>query len=255
VLELPGGEVTPGEYDLRPVAQRVPMPSSLAGMRCLDVGTRDGFWAFEMERRGAREVVGIDVDETFQLDWPRPLPSLTPDEASFMTRSNRAFATAHAALGSRVERRNLSVYDLSADVVEPFDFAVIGTLLLHLRDPVGALMAIRRVLRPEGRLLVNEVVSLSLSVVRPRSPAAALMTLDAPFWWIPNATALRRYVEAAGFRIEQTTRPYLVPAGPGVARPKLRRRSGWGKLWRQVMLRYGAPHISLLVAPLPDPDG
>src|SRR5204863_6597381 len=44
VLELPGGEVTPGEYDLRPIAARVPMPASLPGLRCLDVGTRDGFW-------------------------------------------------------------------------------------------------------------------------------------------------------------------------------------------------------------------
>jgi tRNA (mo5U34)-methyltransferase len=172
-----------------------------------------------------------------------------------MDRSNRAFDVAHSALSSRVERRNLSVYELTPDAVEPFDFAVIGTLLLHLRDPVGALMAIRRVLHPEGRLLVNEVVSLSLSVTRPRSPAAALMTLDAPFWWIPNATALRRYVEAAGFRIESSTRPYIVPAGPGLARPALKRRSAWGKLRRQVMLRYGAPHVSLLAAPLPDARG
>src|ERR1051326_1597538 len=52
-LELPGGVVTPGMFDTRPAATKIGMPPSLAGKRCLDVGTSDGFWAFEMERRGA----------------------------------------------------------------------------------------------------------------------------------------------------------------------------------------------------------
>jgi UDP-N-acetylmuramoyl-tripeptide--D-alanyl-D-alanine ligase len=52
VIELPGGVVTPGRYDLRPTLERIPFPASLAGKRCLDVGSRDGFWAFAMEERG-----------------------------------------------------------------------------------------------------------------------------------------------------------------------------------------------------------
>ena len=35
---------TPGAWDLRPMAEWMPWPSSLAGARCLDVGTMDGFW-------------------------------------------------------------------------------------------------------------------------------------------------------------------------------------------------------------------
>jgi tRNA (mo5U34)-methyltransferase len=42
-LDLPGGVVTPGEFDLRSVALRPPVSASLRGTRCLDVGTRDGF--------------------------------------------------------------------------------------------------------------------------------------------------------------------------------------------------------------------
>ena len=49
-------------FDLRPFVDRYGLPESLEGMRCLDVGTWDGFWAFEMERRGG-EVVGIDLDD------------------------------------------------------------------------------------------------------------------------------------------------------------------------------------------------
>ena len=68
-LELAPGVVTPGWFDLRPVADRV-LPASVAGLRCLDVGTFDGFWAFELERRGAAEVVAIDILDPRQWDWP-----------------------------------------------------------------------------------------------------------------------------------------------------------------------------------------
>ena len=60
-IALPGGIVTPGLYDLRPALEHSLLPRSLAGLRCLDVGTHDGFWAYEMERRGA-EVTAIDVN-------------------------------------------------------------------------------------------------------------------------------------------------------------------------------------------------
>ena len=71
-IDVAPGLATPGEYDLRPVAQRIPLPASLAGLRCLDVGTHDGFWAFEMEKRGAAEVLAIDLDDLTALDWPGP---------------------------------------------------------------------------------------------------------------------------------------------------------------------------------------
>jgi tRNA (mo5U34)-methyltransferase len=44
-LELPDGYVTPGYFDLRGVSKRVPIPASLAGKRCLDLASSDGFWA------------------------------------------------------------------------------------------------------------------------------------------------------------------------------------------------------------------
>ena len=48
----------------------MPLPASLAGRRCLDVGTWDGFWAFEMERRGAASVTAIDIEDPAGWDWP-----------------------------------------------------------------------------------------------------------------------------------------------------------------------------------------
>ena len=36
-LELPGGIVTDGYFDLRTVVGKLPLPESLAGRRCLDL--------------------------------------------------------------------------------------------------------------------------------------------------------------------------------------------------------------------------
>ena len=240
-IALPDGLATPGEYDLRPVLGRLPIPAALDGARCLDVGTHDGFYAFELERRGAAEVVAIDLDDLADVDWPGIAPARDAALAAAGERKSAAFRVAHEALGSRVDRRSLSVYDLSPDRVGTFDFAVIGTLLLHLRDPVGALAAIRRVAR---RLLVNDVVSLKLCAQHPRTPVSRLLGRPGePFWWIPNAAALRGYAVAAGWRVEATGRPYLVPNGAGARLEPLRSSVRRGANPAEALvLRRGAPH-------------
>jgi tRNA (mo5U34)-methyltransferase len=236
-LELPGGVVTPGEYDLRSVEERLPWPD-LDGLRCLDVGGRDGFYAFAMERRGAAEVVSIDLDDPAGIDFPGPRP---PDAAvrSELEAGNAAFALAREALGSAVQRRHVSVYDLRAEDVGRFDFAVLGTLLLHLRNPIGALMAVRGV---TDRLLVNDAVRPSRSS---RPVARFAPTPHEPFWWLLNRPALLRAVEAAGFEVVEASRPYPVPWGPGRTAPGLF-GGGLRELRRRAQMHRGAPHVWLL---------
>jgi tRNA (mo5U34)-methyltransferase len=215
-IELPGGVITPGEYDTRRAIAKVPFPASLAGMRCLDVGTHDGFWAFEMERRGASEVLAIDLDDPRQMDISEP--GIVWSEAIIANRNARrgAFDCAHRALRSQVQRCDLSVYSLAKQEVGEFDFAFIGTLLFHLREPIKALTAIRKILRPGARLLVNDGVSLSMSLLHPRRPVHSLTLFPGrPYWWLPNVQGLRRYVEKAGFKRVGGGAPYVFPRGPG----------------------------------------
>src|SRR5919201_205600 len=49
-LELGDGVVTDGWFDLRPYVHHYGLPERLDGVRALEVGTWDGFWAFELER-------------------------------------------------------------------------------------------------------------------------------------------------------------------------------------------------------------
>ena len=158
--------------------------------------------------------------------------------------SNAAFWIAHRALGSAVIRHNLSVYELRDDELGRFDFAFIGTLLLHLRDPVGALKAIRGVL--DGTLISNDVVSPAMSLLHPGRPVAELLMQDRPFWSVPNVAARRRLIEAAGFEVIGAGRPYLIRYGVGGGPPPL--RVGLNGL----VLRFGAPHSWVHGRPLPD---
>jgi hypothetical protein len=84
--ELAPGVETPGLFDHRPYVDRYGIPADLSGKRVLEVGTFEGFWAFELERRGA-EVIAIDVDRMQQLDWP---PRLRPSEDGPGARASRS---------------------------------------------------------------------------------------------------------------------------------------------------------------------
>jgi tRNA (mo5U34)-methyltransferase len=193
-LDLPGGVVTRGYYDLRGLPDRLPIPASLAGKRCLDIATANGFWAFELARRGADEVVAVDVDPA-RLDWPGSVPGSI--DRRFETR--RSFELAREALGLRVRREELSVYELAPDRIGEFDLVFIGSVLLHLRDPVGAVAAARGVLR--GDLISLEVVSRTLTLLSPRRPLASLSRRDEPRWWTPNRAGHLRMATAAGLEV------------------------------------------------------
>jgi tRNA (mo5U34)-methyltransferase len=206
-LPLPGGVVTPGSFDNLDELARVPLPSSLEGRRCLDVATADGFWAFEMERRGADEVVAVDVGPE-RLDWPGNAGTAAEGGASAV----RGFDIAHEALGSNVQWRELSAYALHPNVLGEFDFVFIGSVLCHLRDPVAALAAVRSVLR--GELLSVDAISLPLTVLHPRTPLAQFEAPGWPLWWVPNLECYRRLFSAAGLEVRACGRPFFLKRGP-----------------------------------------
>jgi tRNA (mo5U34)-methyltransferase len=247
-LELAPGVVTPGWFDLRPVSERLPWPD-VRGKRCLDVGTFDGFLAFELERRGAREVVCTDISDERQWDWPPDMRARGPAQLEELApQRGQGFQIAREALGSVVERVEISVYDLSPERLGTFDVVVCGSLLLHLREPLRALEAIRGVC--DGAFLSAEQVRLGLTGLHPRRPLAELNgSGELLQWWVPNAAGHRRMVFAAGFEIERFTRPYAVPFGPRHPRARglgARLRVGARRL---TLGHAGVPHAALLARP------
>ncbi|MCK9250921.1 MAG: methyltransferase domain-containing protein [Solirubrobacteraceae bacterium] len=251
-LDLPHGITTPGWFDLRPIIDRMPWPD-VRGKRCLDVGTWDGHLAFEMERRGASEVVAIDLADHSQWDVPfRGRPAVAPTlEAMVGDDKAAGFATAHRLLGSRVRRREISVYDLSPDTVGEFDVVVCGSLMLHLRDPIRAMEAIRSV--TAGAFLSAEGLRLRATLMHPRRPMALLDADPAMVqWWHPNLAGHRRMLYAAGFRIVRQSRPYVVRLGAGhpTDATAIHRALALGR--RVLLGSDGLPHVAILTRPDPD---
>ena len=255
-IALPGETLTPGFYDTPTAIERVPFPVSLAGKRCLDIATANGFWAFEMERRGASEVVAVDVPSVDKLDWPGLGPPPGADDARQM---RRGFDLAHRALDSSVVREECSVYEITPERLGTFDFVFIGNVLLHLRDPVGALMASRGVV--EGELLSVDVISLLAMIKSPRAPMATLSRRQEPWWWTPNRAGYRTYFRRAGLEILDEGGIFFFPFGRGYyKRPPLRTIAGsLPQIWFWTVLRrLGAPTSWIRARPLtPEsaPDG
>jgi hypothetical protein len=146
-----------------------------------------------------------------------------------------------------VERIARSIYALDAEVDGRFDLVYVGSLLLHLRDPVGALERVRAVCR--GRVLVVDAIDLPLSLALPRRPSATVDGLGRPWWWRPNRAGLVRMVEAAGFTLEARPRTVLMP--PGVGQPKATGRAALthlrSRVGRELLFsgHVGAPHAAI----------
>ena len=209
-IELGDGVRTPGMFDHRPVVDRYLLPESTAGMRCLDVGTMDGFWAFELQRRGAAEVVAVDVDDPAALDWPPAEAARVTDRELDVSKGAR-FALAQAALGTTVDRRLVSVYELDPDELGQFDLVFCGDLLVHLKDPITALQRMLAVCR--GATIVATPVERFRWAGR--RPAAEFDGIDNFRWWNLSEAALVRMFRAVGFDRVDRARALDLPTTAG----------------------------------------
>lgn len=200
-IELAPGILTPGEDSNRmklPILDSLGLPRQAAGLRVLDIGCSDGYFSFEMERRGAA-VLAVD----------------------FVPADSSGFGLARRVLGSQVEYHMDNVYNLAPETHGEFDVVLFLGVLYHLRKPLAALDAIRSVLRPGGSLflatlLIDEFVvlpsgeSTTLAALNPLLPSLPLWqafprdSLNGDFTncFAPNRRALEVALEEAQFRVE-----------------------------------------------------
>jgi len=167
------------------------VPASFAGLRGLDVGTFDGFYAFVAEARGAQRVVAIDSEQYgawVKARWGRELAG------------GEGFRAIADLLGSRVAYRCLDAVRLD-ELAETFDFVFCFGILHRVEDPLGLLRILRRRLADRGRVLVetygldDDDGTPSIRVQRPGEVYAD----DAFVFWGFGSEALRRLAERAGF--------------------------------------------------------
>jgi tRNA (mo5U34)-methyltransferase len=170
----------------------------LTGKRVLDLGTRDGYFAFTCEQLGA-DVTAID--------------NCPPDHTGF--------PIAKELYQSDVEYRQGNVYDLSGMDLGTFDVVLCLGLLYHLRHPLFALDQIRQVCRGlvyveslvadhaffRKRMAPGELGQFDPDLVR--IPIAQFLPSDDYHedWtnrWNPNLACLQAMVEDALFDVVAT---------------------------------------------------
>jgi tRNA (mo5U34)-methyltransferase len=155
------------------------LPDDLRGKRVLDVGAWDGWFSFEMERRGA-EVVAIDC-------WDNP-----------------NFRYAHSRLASRVRYRVQDAYDLRPGELGHFDIVLFFGVLYHLKHP---LLALEKVCSMSRDIMCLESYVLDSTMREGRNSKRALMAFyeadelggQTDNWTAPNATCLLSWCRTAGF--------------------------------------------------------
>ncbi len=201
-IELAAGIVTPGEDSNRlklPILDEIGLPSRADGLKVLDVGCSDGYFSFEMEKRGA-SVVAMD----------------------FVPENYTGFSVAKKALGSDVRYVMDNVYNLNPHTHGTFDIVLLMGVLYHLRKPLEALDAVRSVLSEDGKLFLATLL-IDEFVVLPNGRTTTLEALNPelsgiPLWqsyprdslngdftncFAPNRRALEVALEEAGFSVEE----------------------------------------------------
>jgi tRNA (mo5U34)-methyltransferase len=203
-FDFGNGVRTPGAFDHTPILDQYKLPPRFDGKRVLDVATFDGFWAFEFEKRGAREVFALDLEGPRDLDWPpKRLAEATEEEKS--VRFGQGFAIAKEQLGSSVTRVVCNVYDLRPELFGLFDVVHSGDLLLHLNSPIKALQNMARVCTEYA--LISDVYFPDLDHAGSRPLLEYMGGRDAPTWWKIGFRALQEMILDAGFsRVEVLSR-------------------------------------------------
>ena len=128
------------EYGLHPVLNKFLLPENMEGKTFLDIGTASGFFSFEMERRGA-EVVSFDLgldDQPDQIPYPNALDR-TKDNREFFEKLHKSYWYAHRYFNSKARVVYGSVMRMP-DWLGEFDVTILGSILQHLRDPLGAII-------------------------------------------------------------------------------------------------------------------
>lgn len=205
------GFVQRGDYDIGRDVSEYRFPANLEGISVLDIGTGGGWFATYFEQLGAdvtvtdvRGYCDFDVygrDQYPPLATEKPIPDrIMPDGREiYYSPVSQGFWIMKDTLGLKAKYVNARVYDICPELFDgkKFDLVFMGSVLMHLRDPIGALMAAHSVCNNQliaSTYLLPDKPFMKEPYMRMREGAA-----DGISWWIPNYQCLVEWLKAAGF--------------------------------------------------------
>jgi len=186
-IELFPDLVTPGWSD--PRIEKLPyfgLPDDLSGLRVLDIGCAEGFFSFEAERRGAKEVIAID-----------PFPD-----------SIRRFNICRNVFESKATAYLCNVYNLDPVTFGTFDVVLFYGVLYHLRHPLLALEKIFNICSGSIHLQTasfysQDMTDVPIAKFHPSGMQTATpekSMYDPTVIWLPNTECVRAMLSHVGFQ-------------------------------------------------------
>ena len=211
-MDIPGyGPVPHPLWDLRGSEAEYLGHVDLKGKRVLEIGPATGYLSFYMESQGA-EVVSVELSPDLSWDVvPDPdtdLEQWARERRGGMEGLRNAYWFTHERLNSAARVHYGNVYDLP-DALGRFDLAVLGSVLLHVRDPLSV---VQNCARLAAALVVTEPHHFYIPDDRPVIEWFAEPGSPTPdIWWRFSPNAIQRFVEAVG-RTNHTTSFYATTA-------------------------------------------
>jgi hypothetical protein len=188
-MDLPQVGFVQGDWDLRGRFDDYIGGVNLRDRSVLDVGTASGFLSFEAEQRGARSVTSFNAASASQLQRN---PGQAVSESNFKAYLN-SYRLAHHLLKSKAIPIFGDVYRLG-DIAPKSDVVIVGQILVHLRDPFGAL---EQMAQCSADMLV-----IAEGMFDHPDPIAAYLGGTTPISWFHFSTRVyREFLPKLGFEI------------------------------------------------------
>lgn len=183
VITFPDGTVTKGQCDYREQIhrERFQLPDDMSGLKVLDLGTFDGYWAIEAKKRGA--------------------------DVSAADRWGVMLETAKLALGAyEIPYYWLGDLDVPSKanwLMSTFDVVFFFGILYHLKNPYQGILNAAGFLKPGGRLFLESAVNQGkLHGIKKDIPLLWVIDEvhhgDPTNYHMPNETAIIQLAKFAG---------------------------------------------------------
>lgn len=217
-IDLGHGFVTPG-YDFDPLWEKIKREMDqvdYSNKVVLDLGSWDGMWAFEAEKRGAREV------------WASDILSLRPVSGD----GPETFNLAREILNSRVQYHSASVYNCDSMFgLQRFDIVQCFGIVYHLRYPMLGMAKMRKVMKDNGLLLLETAVVLDTDASIIQTDVRNIYPSDRSTWNAFSQKALCDSIQESYFEVERYSVLLRQDEDLKVGRGFVRGKAIRGKMW------------------------
>lgn len=179
-FEIFPGLVTPGAYDPSFLLAKAGLPSDLRGLRVLDIGTSDGYFALELTRRGAA-VVALD----------------------YRNKHDHGFHVMERLNSVDIEYHRMNVYELAEKSLGTFDIVLFMGVLYHLPDMIRALHIVRQCCRGKLYVETHSENEFCRDIPAARYYRGSTLANDHTNFWAPNRLCVLDMLQDTGFDVER----------------------------------------------------